>query len=269
MPVPQPTSEPPRSGAPKAPARNAPPEKAAPPSRHRRAALITIASVIGTAIAGAAATALITPERVDQLFGALGSAVASQTASATDPVEYKPVTGVDRAVSLEVPVDWIVIDTSYDVAAGGIVEPGASLLAGDAVGDGSDWGESAVYVGASTATASRYELPASTAEERTAILGALADEVDWSIDHCLRTDDALPLPTGFAGISTSWDDCAQTDGMRLWEIYASSADGAVFLLAQIFLPPGADASIARHVIETLTITRSEIPGPAGGETVMP
>ena len=243
-------------------------EKAAPP-RGRRTAAIAVASVIGTAIAGAAATALITSERVDQFFGVLGGAAAGQVASETKPLEYKTVTDDDRAVLLEIPADWVVVHTSYDAAFGGVREPGASLLAGDGVGDGSDWGESAVYVGASTATASRYELPESTPAERTAVLSALAEEYDWSIDQCLHATDELALPTGFAGVSTSWDDCAQTDGMRVWEIYASSDDGAVFLFMQVFLPPEADASIARHLVETLTVTRSEIPGATGGASVRP
>ena len=242
--------------------------KAAPP-RGRRTAAIAVAGVIGTAIAGAAATALITSERVDQFFGILGGAAAGQVATETKPVEYKTVTDADHAVLLEIPADWIVVDTSYDVAAGGVREPGASLLAGDGVGDGSDWGESAVYAGASTATASRYELPQSTPAERMAVLSGLTAEYDWSIDQCLHATDELALPTGFAGVSTNWDNCAQTDGMRVWEIYASSDDGTVFLFVQIFLPPGADASIAHHVVETLTVTRSEIRGSAGNPPVSP
>lgn len=250
-----------------APARDPDAEKAAPP-RGRRTAAIAVAGVIGTAIAGAAATALITPQRIDQLFGILGGA-ASQVALETDPVEYKTVTDADGAISLEMPEDWIVVDAPYDVAFGGVREPGASLLAGDGVGDGSDWGESAIYVGASTATAARYELPESTPAERTATLEAIADDVDWSIDDCLHATDELALPRGFAGVATSWDDCAQTDGMRVWEIYAASDDGTVFLFVQIFLPPGADASVAHDLAETLTVTRGEIPAATDGASISP
>lgn len=228
--------------------------------RGRRAAAIAVASVLGTAIAGAAATALITPARVDQLFAMLGGATSGQSAP---EVEFKTVTDTEGAVSLEIPADWMVVDAPYDFATSGIREPGASLLAGDGVGDGSDWGEPAIYVGASTATAARYGLPEATPAERTTALGALAEELDWSIDQCLHATDDLALPTGFAGVSTSWDNCAQTDGMRLWEIYASSEDGAVFLFVQIFLPPGTDAALAHHLVETLTVTRAEIPESVG------
>lgn len=238
----------------------------APRPRGRRAAVIAVASVLGTAVAGAAATALITPARVDQLFGLLGGAAAGQPLT---EVEVKTVTDADGAVSLEMPAEWIVVDAPYDFGAGGVRDPGASLLAGDGVGDGSDWGEAAIYVAASTATASRYGLPESTPADRTAVLSDLAAEHDWSIDQCLHATDELALPTGFAGVSTSWDSCVQTDGMRVWEIYASSDDGAVFLFLQIFLPPGADASIAHHLVETLTVRRGEIPESGGGASPSP
>lgn len=261
MPVRYPTDDPPPARPGKTTPAAAPAAKKAAPRPRRRAAVIAVGSVLGTAIAGASAAALITPERVDQFFGMFGGA--------PDPVDYKTVTDADRSVSLEVPSDWIVVDAPYDVDAGGVREPGAALLAGDGVGDGTDWGESAVYIGASTVTASRYALPELTPAERMAILGTLADEADWSIDDCLHANDALTLPTGFTGVSTSWDDCAQTDGMRLWEIYASSDDGAVLLFLQIYLPPGVDASLARHMVETLTVTRSEIPSADGAGSVSP
>lgn len=56
----------------------------------------------------------------------------------------------------------------------------------------------------------------------------------------------------------------QTGGMRLWEMTASSDDGSAFLLVHIFLPPGADSSLAHHLVETLTVRRSEIPGVIDG-----
>lgn len=277
--MPVPASDPPPARAPKVtrgpvpgaekatPAPHPGAEQAAPP-RGRRTAAIAVASVIGTAIAGAAATALITSERVDQFFGILGGAAAGQVASETKPLEYKTVTDGDRALS------------SRYLRTGSSSTPATTLCSAASASRALR-----CWPATASATAATGASPRSTSERPPRrprgtscrsrprrsgpVLSALAAEYDWSIDQCLHSTDELAPPTGFVGVSTSWDDWAQTDGMRVWEIYASSDDGAVFLFVQVFLPPGADASVAHHLAETLTVTKSEVPGSTGGASVGP
>jgi hypothetical protein len=47
--------------------------------------------------------------------------------------------------------------------------------------------------------------------------------------------------------------------MRLWETYATSADGEVLFIAQVFLPPDVDAAVAHDIATSLTVSLAKVP----------
>lgn len=228
------------------------------PSRRGRRWAVAIASAVALAVLGATASALITPERLNNLFGLFGSGVS-----------YKTVATSDGALTLDVPDTWAARDASYNVTP----TAGSAILSGTQVRNPLQVLDEGAYAGASadaTGQMSMAGFPADPAdpdfEQVAQAFGqAIVDEADWTQVGCTATKEPTRRVDGWVVASQAWKDCADTEGTRVWDIALVKGDGSVFAFLQVFLPSGRPASIVDTTLNSLLIDPRKLPTGVVGE----
>ncbi|MEQ1737363.1 MAG: hypothetical protein ABL886_13285 [Rhodoglobus sp.] len=219
----------------------------------RRRLLIAAGGVVATAIVAALASAVITPERIDALFG--------HTSEPSSPAEvvFKRVVSSDGVFTLDLPESWLSSGAVYNVAYDGTTDAGTAMTAGDDPLDGRQPTEDGIYLGVSVDAAQRFHLGSTDAAELQDWVDAAALRSDWSIDGCVRGASQLSGPDGWVNGVVAWDDCYSTKGIRIWEIYAVPPGGAFVLYLQPQLSAKTDEAVLAHIIASLVVDSSKIP----------
>ena len=221
------------------------------PARRSRTAMIAILATVGTAVAGAVAGAIITPERFEAMFSA--------PVSTPDPIEFKTATDPLDAITLSVPTTWAVGLASYIPGLDDVREEGAAVLAGTQVGGSVVHGESTAYVGASVVTPRRLELVGESEAVLRQWLQEKVAEPDWTIEDCVLVDENTHAIEGWLSASRLWKDCASLEGARLLEWFALTPDGAVMQVGQILLAPDVPDGALDTIVESVVVRPERLP----------
>lgn len=193
---------------------------AKPPRSRSRTATIAILATVGTAAVGALAGAIITPARIEAMFGWVQPTAAPS-------IEYKTATDRTDSISLKVPEDWAVGLARYDPGFEESTEEGVAVLAGTQVTGSAVYGESTAYVAASTVSTERLGLVGASED---ALRRWLREEIviaDWTIESCVLSEENSHAIEGWLSESRLWHDCGSLEGLRLLEWLAVTPDGEV------------------------------------------
>ena len=199
------------------------------------------------AVVGATASAVITPERVDWFFGLFSG---GQTAT-----EFKTVSTRDGAITVDVPLNWLVAPGKWNQTA----HPGTGIVAGTVI-DGPVTGfvDDGAYLAASSEFAKPADLAGMSESETRDTLTEVLD-LDWTIQNCVRDTDVERSKRGWIVESTKWKDCRENTGQRLYEFAAVDADGTVLVIGQVSLVPGTPDVVVDRFFESFIIDVDELP----------
>lgn len=242
------------------------------PNRRRRRVGQAALGVVGVAVAGALATAIITPERLDWALGLFSPTApsASPSIETVESVEFKRVTTGDSALAFDVPGDWLVINASWNYEVEGVLDEGSAGLAGDSPRDSNDWGEDGVWVGASVDAATRIGLPGAEPETLSAWAREQVRLNDYWIEQgCVLSSMSPDLPAGVVGEVAVWENCADTAGIRMWELYSVLDSGEAVVLAQLVMTADTTDEMAARIISSIVVVPNRVasaPASSGGET---
>ena len=265
-PVPKTVAESPESAIP-------PPTEAkavAPPTPAKKRLRAAVGGVIGAAVVGALATALITSERVDGFFNWVGAGFASPApTSETTELATKTVSSVDKVFTLDVPEDWSVGLSTFDVFDEDYLNVGSGIFTGEDLNAGVDFDKSGAYLGASTYAAEKLGLVGASRSKISEWADDFADEFDWTIDGCTLTNQKVPERDGWIVEGRIWKDCASNGGMRLIEIFAVPEGGEFLVCMQINLLESDPDEVTETLVESLAILESRLPPGFHGESVLP
>lgn len=213
-----------------------------------RGRLLGGVGVVGTAVVGALAAALITPDSVR------GSDADPPSSSASPPPAYKRVANRDGALALEVPAPWAVTNPAYE-EKGRSYGPG--LAAGEDPYSDSRYTKSRVFLGASRTLAA--ELGKGGESLSAGLLSKLRAE-DWTIDGC-EFDREVPFSRaddGVAGAYRVWRGCASTDS-ALYNGYFAPQDSSYVVVLQMELQ-SVDAGAAEAALGSFRVLPERLPG---------
>jgi hypothetical protein len=160
--------------------------------RRRRNILLTVGSAVAVAILGATASAVITTDRIDAVFG--GGAVEKTPSPTPTPISYKTVTSLDKSLSFSVPSTWSARDGSYDVTD----DQGVAVITGTQVEKSISFQHDNAYVAASV-DATSIDGTVRPSSGRSAFLDAILDEGDWTKEGCILGSE--PARTNGSGRS--------------------------------------------------------------------
>lgn len=233
--------------------------------RRRRGVLYGVGGAVGVALVGATASALITPERLDALFG-WSPATAGVTPTPVSD-EMKTITTGDNAVAVEVPDAWAARDSSYDT----FPFAGSALLAGTQIDARITPTHDGLYLDASTTTPVEHGLADLTVEQRTAALKEYVAIAEWDKEGCVPGSEPARSRDGWLVVTRLWQDCVQTEGLRAWEIAALSDDAAVLVTMQITLRPQSGADIVDRIVASFAVDEAKLPSGTrlSGDAVTP
>jgi hypothetical protein len=219
----------------------------------RRGWIIGAASTLAVAIVGATASAVITPERIDAIFGSFGGTPPPTPTPSI--VAYKSVTSLDKAITMEVPDDWAARDGAYDVTE----FTGSALITGTQVETPVEFGEDGAYVGASAEFARTAQFDVATDDVIEDFLQMSVDELDWTLENCVASAEEPFAKTGWIVASKAWDDCTSVEGTRLWQVAMVPDDRSSLVSIQVLLRPGAPGEIAAAIVESIVVDSDRLP----------
>lgn len=212
-------------------------------------------------MAGALATAIITPERLDWALGLFSPSdpSASPVAETSPPVEFKRVSSSDSALAFDVPDDWLVVRAGWNYEVDGVLDEGSAGIAGDSPGDSFDWGEDGVWVGASVDAATRIGLPGSDQDTFSAWVDEQVRVNDYWLDQgCVLSSMHPDPPEGVVGEVVVWEDCAGTTDVRLWELWSVLDSGEAIVLAQLTMTADTSDESAAHIISSIVVVPDRV-----------
>ncbi|MBM7503818.1 hypothetical protein ACFPER_10055 [Agromyces aurantiacus] len=254
-----------RAAAPEGPPPSEAPETATRVARRRRSRTwYAVGGAVGVAVLGATASAVITPERIDALFGRSDAAGATPT-STVAPIEYQTVQHTSGAIALDVPEEWGARDARWDVDE----HPGAAMRVGFQIESVTPFGVDGAYAGASVASARAVDATSMSEPERRDWLRGYIVR-DWTVDGCVPRPDPGWEKAGWTLETTRWEDCASFEDSRLVEFAALHDDGEVVLVGQISLTAETPDAVAEHLIESIAVQAEKLPsGTTTGDLVIP
>jgi hypothetical protein len=210
---------------------------------------------VAVAILGATASAVITTDRIDAVFG--GGAVEKTPSPTPTPISYKTVTSLDKSLSFSVPSTWSARDGSYDVTD----DQGVAVITGTQVEKSISFQHDNAYVAASV-DATSIDGTVRPSSGRSAFLDAILDEGDWTKEGCILGSEPARTKSGWLIESRYWIDCAAVRGQRVWEIAGFAEDGTAFLMMQVGLNPTSPASITDEILASVSPNPQTIPSTA-------
>ncbi|WP_344738111.1 hypothetical protein [Microbacterium awajiense] len=230
-------------------------------NRRRRRVGQAALGVIGVAVAGALATAIITPERLDWALGLLATPdpSASPVQETAQSVQFKRVTTSDSALAFDVPEDWLVVAARWNYEIDGVLDEGSAGIAGHSPADWVDWGEDGVWLGASVDAATRLGLPGAGHETSAAWVREQVRLNDYWLDQgCVLSSMHPAPPDGVVGEVVVWENCAGTAGVRLWELWSVLDAGEAIVLAQLTMTSETSDEAAARIISSIVIAPDRI-----------
>lgn len=231
----------------------------APKTSGGRKFFYAIAGTAAAAILGATASALITPERFDAIFGTSGKSETAVSTSSPSPtpfhVQTKTISTQDGALSVKVPAAWPARDARFSDST--VV--GTAVFSGTDVTTGITFTDDGVWIGASFDLADRELLSSLDREAREAVANRYANEFDWASEGCIVSHEPARTKDGWLIVTKHWVDCAATEGFKLWEIAALNDAGTIMVRSQIALTPGAPVEIVDYVVSSFAVDESRLP----------
>ena len=240
------------------------------PEPTRARALTSKGTVIGTtvltAVVGALATAIISPERIDRLFGA-GDAERDRP----PPISYKRVAERTGAVSVRVPDSWAVTTSRYEGVDGVTDGSGRALRTGPDPTSTVPSTQEVAWVGASRTAPEELGLLDLTDDAARTLLQDQIDGLDYRDMGCTRTDDhLLDLAATWVTAVAVWEGCGAVEDWRVWEVAMLAKDRRSLVTVQIGLSPSTPDEVAEQLVESVTVVPSQLPGrPGTGDSETP
>lgn len=219
--------------------------------------------VVGTAVVGALATAIITEGRVDALWDWISS---SGDDDVEDVDELKRVATASGSLSMEVPDSWGAIPGTYNIEYDGVVDPGDALFAGTEFQTTADWSADTAYLAASSVAPVRLELVGASATELEAFVLDQVRSLDWTREGCVLVEESGADRPQWVAAVRAWTDCAGIDDMRLWQYDAISADGTIVATMLVSLTPDSPQQVADTILMTWQVAPEKLPTDNGGRT---
>ena len=264
----QPTAEGP-AAPPAKRRRRKPGDPATSPKRRntRRIAVIAGTAALTTAVSGIVG-GVVSPDRVQSVLGlsddpsetASDSPSESSSPSAEPELEFKRVTDRAKAIAVDVPVSWGVLDDGF-TGIDGIDSPGLALRAGPDPAAFRIQSDETAYVGASTQALDDLGL---VGLEDTAVAAALERRREsatyLSEAGCVPTNDHRPqLGDDWVGVARVWQDCFSIAGWRAIEVEMVSTDREVYVFMQIGLPAATPDQVSQRLLDSLTVLPGVLP----------
>jgi hypothetical protein len=223
--------------------------KAAGARRRRRNALWAVGSVCGTALAGAVATAIITPESIQGLLPGSSASSASTSVSA-QPVSYKRVENRSGALALDVLEAWSAGDSTLDVD-GTVVGPG--LTAGPDPSLPVNTTESRAFLGAQLMSTNGTSPSDGEWQDVKARVVRDLRLRDWTLDHCeFDREKKFEREDDVQIIYRVWRNCGQRPQV-MYDGVALPSGGSYVAYVQVQLSKEVDEGVAEHVLESLRV----------------
>jgi hypothetical protein len=217
--------------------------------RRRRNVLWAVGSVCGTALAGAVATAIITPESIHDLLPG-SSASSAPTSVSARPLKYKRVEDRSGALALEVPEAWSAGDSTLDVN-GRVVGPG--LTAGPDPSLPVNTTESRAFLGAQLMSNNGTSPSDSEWQDVEAHVVRDLRLRDWTLDHCeFDREKKVEREDDVEIIYRVWRNCGQRPQV-MYDGVALPSDGSYVAYVQVQLSKEVGEGVAEHVLETLRV----------------
>jgi hypothetical protein len=221
-----------------------------------------VGGAVGVAVLGATATAIITPERIDAIFGG-STSVPSPTASPS-PIPYDIVSTSSGAITVDVPDDWGARDSVWNVTE----DRGDALRTGKQFESEIAFHVDGAYLGASKAARSLAGATDLDESGRRTLLRSFI-EADWSVEGCSTRPDPVWEKPGWLVEATRWEDCASLEGARLFEFAALDRDAEVLVVSQMVLVAGTPDEVVERYVQSFAVDPSKLPGQSTGDLILP
>jgi hypothetical protein len=195
----------------------------------------SVIGVVATAVVGALATAIITPESLRSWF-----------TGDEQSVEYHRVDTLDGTLAFEVPAAWAANDSDFD-EFDGTVGPGLTAGIDPSLPENSV--QSKAFLGASRVRTGDL----GTGAELSAALTERLHADDWTLDGCtFDGESSLETEDGLRGPYRIWRGCSSTD-LSLYEAWLAPADGSYVAVVQVQVTGDGADEIAEHVLATVQV----------------
>lgn len=194
--------------------------------------------VVTTAVAGALAAAVITPETL-----------ASWLPDGTPELDYKRVENETGSLAFEVPTTWAASDTDYLLDG---IRLGPGLTSGDDPSLPANTVQARAFLGASTATT--YEvLGGARGDDTEAALTDLVRSFDWTLEECVfDRESTMERSDGVSGVYRVWKQCGQSTQV-LYDGFFAPPDGAYVASVQVQLTEDYPAEMADHIFQSFRV----------------
>lgn len=231
----------------------------------RNKTLTVVGTTVLTAVVGALATALISPERVDRV---LGTSAPSTTAPDPEGITYKPATSPDGALSVRVPQEWPAAPATFNDQWSGEGLVGVGVRAGDLSPDMYD--TDYIYASAASASSNGLDLTALSDAQLRAQLEKEAYQ-DWTRDGCRPATTQVEVPAAWVAAVQAWDGCAGVDGMRVWDARLVSSNRQVISSLQVLLLANTPIEVVEEAFDSLAVQEARLPrsGERSGDLTLP
>lgn len=243
---------------------SAPPPPAGEKPSHR-GRWTAIVGAIGVAVVGATAAAVITPDRIDAIFGAFNPAPTATASPSPTALQMQSVSSADGGLTLEIPESWSYRPSRWNVNE----DAGTGLLVGTQLFGSMDFRNDGGWVGASTEILRTAQVADMTVSEREQWIDAFID-VDWTIEGCIPVNDQPVERTGWMIASRTWKECGSTNGQRMVEFAALSDDLKVLVIGQISLTEDVTDEVFPAIVSAFVVIPDKLPVTAvSGDLVTP
>ncbi|WP_169583656.1 MULTISPECIES: hypothetical protein [Microbacterium] len=243
-----------------------PTEPPAPPTGRpsHRGRWTAIIGAVAVAVLGATAAAVITPERVDAIFGMLNPAPTASP-SATVALATHSVSSADGALTVDVPEDWSAQRSRWNVTE----DPGTALLLGTALDRYVDFRNDGAWIGASRDIVVAADVAAMAPRDRAEWLDGFVD-LDWSIDGCVPVNEQPRERSGWTVATRVWKECAATKGQRMLEFAAMPENAEVLVIAQVSAHGQTADEVFDVIFDSFVVEPEKVPTQAAvGDVVVP
>ncbi|MGY1724730.1 hypothetical protein [Blastococcus sp. SYSU DS0533] len=210
---------------------------------------MTVAGVCGTAVAGAVATAIITPDFVRDLLGT----------STGQTVDYHRVEDGSGALAFEVPTSWSALNSTLDGVDGAPLGPG--LTAGPDPSLPANTSRPRAFLGAHRVVPDDQGSEVPARDDLEADLVQQLRSRDWGLEQCVfDREEELQRDDGVDVVYRVWTDCGQ-GGQTVYDGFATPPQATYVAFVQVQLSEGVEDEVAAHVLETFRVLPERLDAP--------
>lgn len=238
-----------------------PPVPVRPSHRGRWTAII---GAVAVAVLGATAAAVITPERIDTLFGLWAPAASPSATPLDSTAPTQSVATQAGSLTLEIPEDWSSRESRWNVSE----DAGAGLLVGTQVKSVIDFRNDGAWIGVSSEITRSSDVAAMSPAARSDWLDSFVD-VDWSREGCIPVRSEVPARAGWQLATRSWKECNSTQGQRMLEFAALSDELDLLVMGQISLTDETGDDVFELIVQSFVVSPDKLPTTTTGSSVVP